>query len=269
MFVWASWSLCWIPAGFLGTTTSILHKALNGQAAGKASQSVTLITWSTSEQTAQQWKAKSPARDPWLSAKQADKCLSQSWKSDWKSSLIRFSSFSKTSAAQKSRHTIANIREQPIWALTARCWFSPHYSGCGTGNSSSTLRSSSCCSFFTFPHLYSRNQDLLPASQPFSCLPQPCFAVSCLFSRSSPIASETQGQMRRQGDKHKHPSLQHQQRQRQVLCQGGGWHFLGAEHKLCGTPSPPYIGVSQPFAEILVSSSLLKSFWQPSLYLRL
>lgn len=217
------------------------------------------FVWSTSEQTAHQWKAKSPT--PRLTVvsqvNRNEFVLTYSWKSDCKSSPIAFSGFSKTLATQKSRHAITHIKAQLIrplsdsWILVfskllqlqATC-----STVRGTGSSLSMAISSWCCSlpFCISVPLKSLVSDLLPAPKYFFLLPQLSFArsaASYLFSHSGLIASETLG-WRRQDDKHKYPLLQHQQRRRKVLCQGGGWHFLRAEYKLCGTPSPPHICVS-------------------------
>lgn len=159
--------------------------------------------------------------------------------------------------AQKSRHAAAHIKTQPIrplsdsWILvfSKLLWLQACSTVRGTGNSSSRGISSWCCSLFTFLHLCAPEiPDTRPAASPWVLSPFAtavlCQACCIILSHSGPIASETLGWRRRQDDKHKYPLLQHQQGRRKVLCQGGGWHFLRAEYKLCGTPSPPHICVS-------------------------
>lgn len=68
-------SLRQIPAGFLWITTSILHQAPSGQAAGSA---IRLLASLPSEQAPRQGKAMPPSPAPTVvTAKQADKTLSQ------------------------------------------------------------------------------------------------------------------------------------------------------------------------------------------------
>lgn len=122
------------------------------------------FVWSTSEQTAHQWKAKSPT--PRLTGvsqvNRNEFVLTYSWKSDCKSSPITFSHFSKTLATQKSRHAITHIKTQPIrplsdsWILVfskllqlQATWSTLR----GTRSSLSMGISSWCCSLFTFLHL--------------------------------------------------------------------------------------------------------------------